>query len=101
MQHIARHSLKQQADGFVWKFDDAMVGTAAEQIAEGELLPSIELPMDFIAGEFSAVVPPDLARRIGAALRNGRGPIVIPSAYHHVPIDQPLGLVSAMRALLI
>ena len=100
MQHLARHSLKQQADGYVWKFDDAMVGNVGELIAEGELLGSIELPMDFIAGEFSAVVPPDLARRIGGALRHGRGPIVIPSAYHHVPVDQPLALVAAMRALL-
>jgi len=25
---------------------------------------------------------------------------VIPSAYHHVPVDQPLALVAAMRALL-
>jgi pimeloyl-ACP methyl ester carboxylesterase len=101
MQHLARHSLRLEAGGYVWKFDDKMVGTAAEQIAEGELLPSIELPMDFIAGEFSAVVPPDLARRIGKALRHGRGPITIPSAYHHVPVDQPLALVAAMRALLM
>jgi pimeloyl-ACP methyl ester carboxylesterase len=100
MQHLARHSLKPQANGFVWKFDDSMVGNVGELVAEGELLGSIELPMDFIAGEFSAVVPPDLARRIGGALRNGRGPIVIPSAYHHVPVDQPLALVAAMRALL-
>jgi pimeloyl-ACP methyl ester carboxylesterase len=100
MQHLARHSVKRQADGFVWKFDETMVGNVGEQIAEGELLASIELPMDFIAGEFSAVVPPELAHRIGAALRNGRGPIVIPSAYHHVPVDQPLALVAAMRALL-
>jgi pimeloyl-ACP methyl ester carboxylesterase len=101
MQHLARHSVRQQGEGFVWKFDETMVGTAADQIAEGELLASIEFPLDFIAGEFSSVVPPDLARRIGGALRNGRGPIVIPSAYHHVPVDQPLALVAAMRALLI
>jgi hypothetical protein len=46
-------------------------------------------------------VPPALAQRIGKSLRNGRGPIVIPSAYHHVPVDQPLALVAAMRALFI
>jgi pimeloyl-ACP methyl ester carboxylesterase len=101
MQHIARHSIKQQADGFTWKFDDLPAGgIGREETPEGELLPSIELPMDFIAGEFSEVVPPQLADRIGQALRNGRGPIVIPSAYHHVPVDRPLALVAAMRALL-
>ena len=102
MQHLAMHSIKRQADGFTWKFDEKPVGSVGwEQVAEGELLKDIELPMDFIAGEFSEVVPPALAQRIGRALRNGRGPVVIPSAYHHVPVDQPLALVAAMRALFI
>jgi len=102
MQHLAAHSIKHQADGFTWKFDAKPVGSVGwEQVAEGELLKDIELPMDFIAGEFSEVVPPALAQRIGNALRNGRGPVVIPSAYHHVPVDQPLALVAAMRALFI
>ncbi len=102
MQHLALHSIKSDGGGFVWKFDERPVGSVGwEQVAEGELLKDIELPMDFIAGEFSEVVPPPLAQRIGSALRNGRGPIVIPSAYHHVPVDQPLALVAAMRALLI
>jgi pimeloyl-ACP methyl ester carboxylesterase len=102
MRHLAEHSIKRQADGFTWKFDEKPVGSVGwEQVAEGELLKDIELPMDFIAGEFSDVVPPQLAERVGKALRHGRGPIVIPSAYHHVPVDQPLALVAAMRALLI
>jgi pimeloyl-ACP methyl ester carboxylesterase len=102
MQHLAMHSIKPQAGGFTWKFDEIPVGSVGwEQVAEGELLKDIELPMDFIAGEFSEVVPPQLAERVGKALRHGRGPIVIPSAYHHVPVDQPLALAAAMRALLL
>jgi pimeloyl-ACP methyl ester carboxylesterase len=101
MQHIARYSIKPQGNGFTWKFDDMPVGSLGrEPTPEGELLKEIGLPLDFIAGEFSDVVPAPLAQRIGKALRNGRGPIVIPSAYHHVPVDQPLALVAAMRALL-
>jgi pimeloyl-ACP methyl ester carboxylesterase len=101
MRHIASHSIKQQADGFTWKFDDLPAGSLGrEATPEGELLPEIALPIDFIAGEFSDVVSPKLADRIGKAIRHGRGPIVIPSAYHHVPVDQPLALVAAMRALL-
>jgi pimeloyl-ACP methyl ester carboxylesterase len=101
MQHLAVHSIKRQGDGFVWKYDEALLNNIDwEYVAEGELLKDMALPIDFIAGEFSAVVPPELAHRIGNALRSGRGPIVIPSAYHHVPVDQPLALVAAMRALL-
>jgi pimeloyl-ACP methyl ester carboxylesterase len=100
MQHLAAYSIKPQDGGFTWKFDEKPIGSGWERVAEGELLAEIDLPMDFIAGEFSEVVPPALANRIGKALRRGRGPIVIPSAYHHVPVDQPLALVAAMRALL-
>jgi pimeloyl-ACP methyl ester carboxylesterase len=102
MQHLALHSIKRQGEGFVWKFDDRPIGKmTGDAVAEGELLRDIELPVDFIAGELSDVVPPALADRIGKALRNGRGPIVIPSAHHHVPVNQPLALVAALRALLI
>jgi pimeloyl-ACP methyl ester carboxylesterase len=102
MQHLAAHSIKREGAGFTWKFDEKPIGSVGwEHVAEGELLAEIDLPMDFIAGEFSDVVPPALAARIGKALRHGRGPIVIPSAYHHVPVDQPLALVAAMRALLL
>jgi pimeloyl-ACP methyl ester carboxylesterase len=101
MRHLAVHSIKRQGGGFVWKYDEALLSNIDwEQVAEGELLKEMQVPVDFIAGEFSAVVPPELAQRIGKALRNGRGPIVIPSAYHHIPVDQPLALVAAMRALL-
>jgi pimeloyl-ACP methyl ester carboxylesterase len=101
MRHLALHSLKQQEQGVVWKFDQALMGGVDwEQIHEGELLSKIELPLDFICGELSMIVPADLGVRIGKALRNGRGPIVIPSAHHHIPVNQPLALVSALRALL-
>jgi pimeloyl-ACP methyl ester carboxylesterase len=100
MRHLAVHSVKPQGDGYVWKFDEKPIGGGGwDHVAEGELFKEIELPMDFIAGELSEVVPAALAARIGGALLHGRGPIIIPSAYHHVPLDQPLALVAAMRAL--
>jgi pimeloyl-ACP methyl ester carboxylesterase len=102
MQHLAVHSITRQGEGFVWKFDDQPIGKmTGDLVAEGELLREIELPIDFIAGELSDVVPPALADRIGKALRNGRGPVVIPAAHHHVPVNQPLALVAALRTLLI
>lgn len=102
MRHLAVNSAKRQSDGFVWKFDAALRGRVewGPEI-DGDVLAALDLPVDFIAGEFSEVVPRNLASRIGKALRHGRGPVIIPSAYHHIPADQPLGLVSALRALLI
>lgn len=102
MQHLARHSANQLSDGYMWKFDEALLGGVDwRSVTEGELLHEIAVPLDFIAGELSEVVSAELAQRIGKALRNGRGPITIPSAYHHVPVNQPLALVAALRSLLI
>jgi pimeloyl-ACP methyl ester carboxylesterase len=102
MQHLARHSAKRVDGGYLWKFDGALMGGVDWQsVTEGELLEKIGVPLDFIAGELSEVVPSDLGLRIGKALRNGRGPIIIPSAHHHIPVNQPLVLVAALRALLI
>jgi pimeloyl-ACP methyl ester carboxylesterase len=102
MSHLALHSVKRQSDGFVWKFDPALRGRIdwGSEI-DGDVLAAVDLRVDFVAGEFSEVVPKDLADRVGKVLRLGRGPVIIPCAYHHIPVDQPLGLVSALRALLI
>src|ERR1700730_9131175 len=70
MQHLALHSIKQEGAGFVWKFDEKPVGSVGwEQVAEGELLKDIEMPMDSIAGEFSEIVPPALSGRLRPAPR--------------------------------
>jgi pimeloyl-ACP methyl ester carboxylesterase len=101
MRHLATHSAKQQGTGYVWKFDEKLRdGVDWEKMSAGEMISTLAMPVDFIAGELSKVVPPDLAARTGKALRIGRGPIIIPSAHHHVPANQPLALVAAMRALL-
>jgi pimeloyl-ACP methyl ester carboxylesterase len=101
MRHLAEHSLKREAGGYVWKFDARLiVGIEPEGVQEADMLRGIELPMDFIAGELSGVVSSGLAIRICQALQRGRGPVVIPSAHHHIPANQPLALAAAIRALL-
>jgi pimeloyl-ACP methyl ester carboxylesterase len=101
MRHLAERSLRPLPEGFAWKFDETLMGGVDwGQTPDGEILTRIDLPVDFICGELSEVVPPDLALRICKALRHGRGPIVIPSAHHHLPVNQPIALVAALRALL-
>jgi pimeloyl-ACP methyl ester carboxylesterase len=102
MRHLAEHSLRRAPGGFAWKFDETLMGGVDwGETPDREILTRIDLPVDFICGELSEVVPPDLALRIGRALRHGRGPIVIPSAHHHLPVNQPIALVAALRALLL
>jgi pimeloyl-ACP methyl ester carboxylesterase len=51
-------------------------------------------------GDRSALVTPDTLLRSLASLPRGTPSIAIPDAAHHVLIDQPLALTSALRALL-
>ena len=67
---------------------------------EFERLSRIRVPVDYVLGEDSAVVSPQQAERLVAQIPDCRGPIVIPQAYHHVMLSQPLALISTLRTLL-
>jgi pimeloyl-ACP methyl ester carboxylesterase len=101
--HIARTSLKpvQAADGsagWTWRFDPkvAPVGPGNAALA----LEEAACPMAIGWGADSALVTPAVAR-YACELAGPHAPhIEIPAARHHVMVDQPLALVSALRVLL-
>jgi pimeloyl-ACP methyl ester carboxylesterase len=66
----------------------------------GALLDRIDLPVDYVYGEQSAVVAPGRARRIASRLRRCGGAIGIPQSHHHLMLDQPIALIAVLRALL-
>ncbi len=104
MAHLAKHSVRRERDGWTWKFDDEVSrmfhGTAGE-VDETALLAELTLPVDIIRGEQSKVVTDARAQRMADSLPGARRPIVIPMAYHHIPIGEPLALLATLRALLI
>lgn len=97
--HLAQTSLRQTADGWVWRFDPKL---RELQPVEGEedLLARITVPVSYVHAECSTVVSANRARRIVAAIPGAKGPITMPRAGHHMMLDQPLALVSLLRALL-
>ncbi|VCU68601.1 Haloalkane dehalogenase [Pigmentiphaga humi] len=99
VDHIARHSLRREGDGWLWKFDPFLPPGPHEPDA-AVVLGGLDVPVDYVRGEFSTVVRQQEAERIVACLRHGRGPVVVPQAYHYLMLDQPLALVAALRALL-
>lgn len=100
LDHVARHSLRPEGTGWIWKFDPHLPPGPHEPDM-GLLLQGLDIPVDYLRGEFSTVISPRDAERIAACLRRGRGPIVIPESYHYLMIDQPMALIAALRALLI
>lgn len=100
VSHIAGHALREAPDGWRWKFDTDMPTTGYRETDGDALLARITTPVDFIRGECSEVVSEERAERTVRLLQRARGPVVIPKGQHHLMLDQPLALVSALRALL-
>lgn len=96
---IAQHSLRQVEGGWQWKFDRRLPTVVLEP-GEHELFARIEVPVDIVYGESSSVVDDAMMRQLLGLFRHGRGPVIIPDAFHHVMLSQPLALVSTLRALL-
>jgi pimeloyl-ACP methyl ester carboxylesterase len=99
VNHVAEHSIKRVDDGWTWKFDDTRPRLRVQRNLS-DMLASISTPMAYVYGDSSAIVSHELAHEIVSRIPNCRGPIAIPESHHHVPLDQPLSLVSALKALL-
>jgi pimeloyl-ACP methyl ester carboxylesterase len=102
LDYVAHHSMHEVAGGWSWKFDEKFVprhrGQEFARIAS--VLSGIQCPVTYIYGDQSIVVSRELAQGIVKHLQHGRGPIAIPQSHHHVLLDQPLSLISALKALL-
>ena len=101
--HIARTSLKQvpATDGspaWTWRFDPKVAPVGPSRAAQA--LAERRCPVAIGWGADSALVTPAVAR-YACELAGADAPrIEIPAARHHVMVDQPLALVSALRVLL-
>jgi pimeloyl-ACP methyl ester carboxylesterase len=100
VNHVFRHSLVETEGGLRWKFDGGLQQSGAHRHDNEVLLARITTPVDYIYGESSALISAHHARRVVDALPNARGPIAIPDGHHHLMLDQPIALISTLRALL-
>ena len=98
LDYVARHSLRQVGDEWEWKFDPKLF-KAISRNAAAEQLPKIGTRVALLRSEFGLVTP-----EIGQIIYDNLGrvaPVVeLPLAGHHMMLDQPLILLTALRALL-
>jgi pimeloyl-ACP methyl ester carboxylesterase len=98
IEHIARHSLHETATGWTWKFDPHLF--THTMVPLNEQLAAVRIRVALIRGHHSVVVPADTADYMYELMGRVAPVITIPEAHHHLFLDQPLGFVSAVRALL-
>lgn len=105
VDYMAYFSSRKTDAGYCWKFDPRILSMADmrdddwfHQVAPNFL--NLPIPKALIYGEHS-----EMLSAVGLAYlaeqSTGQVPLVqIPSAYHHVMLDQPLALASSLDALL-
>ena len=105
VDHIARTSLKAmpwdhpQAGGWTWRFDpflwrDLKMPDPTRHMA------AVQCPVAIIRGGDSALFDDAVLACMREVVPRGTPIFDIPAAHHHVMVDQPLALVSALRGLL-
>lgn len=101
LDYIGRHSIIEVDGGWTWKFDDQLFQKFRFDNANmSEALASLACRVGVIYGGKSALFTQDIADYMYEVLDSSVPFVAIPEADHHLFLDQPLGFVSAVRALL-
>jgi pimeloyl-ACP methyl ester carboxylesterase len=95
---IARRSLRQVDGGWGWKFDQKVFLRDRQGI--DDYLADIRCRIAVFKGQHSDLVTADVQDYMDELLGRNSPIVEIPAAYHHVPLDQPVALVAALRAIL-
>jgi pimeloyl-ACP methyl ester carboxylesterase len=93
MAHTARYSFRQDGEGkWIHKMDRRTM--LREPISVWEFLPKIHCPMLYVRAGTS-VIEPWVPGKIISKVPDGRV-AVVPDSHHHVPLDNPAGLVKVL-----
>jgi pimeloyl-ACP methyl ester carboxylesterase len=105
LRHMGRHSIREAAGEWVWKFDENVTRLYqgrkdAPGVDDMAALRHLHTQADFIYGEHSKVVTPARARLLPGCLPNVRTVTCLPSSHHHLPVSQPIALLGCLLILL-
>ena len=97
-RHVAEMSIRQTSEGWTWKFDptySAHVG----QLRPGALATKSSCRVAILRAQFGLLTA-DIGDAMHEALGRSAPVVEIPLAHHHVMLDEPISLVTAVRSLL-
>jgi pimeloyl-ACP methyl ester carboxylesterase len=100
VEHIGRHSLMREDEGWTWKFDGNAMHRRRFSEPYHAYLAQVKCRTALIYGEKSELVTSDTAEYMTSLMAPGSPVIGIPEAQHHLTLDQPMAFVTAVRAVL-
>jgi pimeloyl-ACP methyl ester carboxylesterase len=95
--HIAAQSLRRDAEGWIWKFDQESL--RRDRRFPVELLPRIRCPVVILRAEHGLITD-DHVRRMTDGFGRRIPFVVLPGVGHHALLDDPLSLVVGLRTVL-
>ncbi len=98
VDYIARHSMMQVEGGWTWKFDKMIFRNLIPR-SPHEILPQVRCRVALFRAEYG-LVDPETGDYMYELLGRNSPVIEIPDSYHHLMLDQPIALISALRAVL-
>jgi pimeloyl-ACP methyl ester carboxylesterase len=98
VHHIALHSLKEVEGGWTWKFDPLVF--ARERYQTNDYLSQTKCRLALMHGQLSDLVTAEVQEHMEELTGRNAPMVEIPQAHHHIPLDQPLALIAAIRAIL-
>ena len=101
IDHVARQSMKAGDGGYAWKFDRTMFdsfGGSMRGIAK-PYLTQVRCRFALLRAEYGLITP-DIRTEMYEALGRVAPVVDLPQSGHHPMLDQPLVLLTALRALL-
>lgn len=101
IDHVARHSLREVEGGWRWKFDHQLFNAfdGNPRAVARPYLPEVRCRLALLACE-QGLVSADIGAYMYELLGRNAPVIAIPEAGHHLMLDQPLLLITALRTLL-
>jgi pimeloyl-ACP methyl ester carboxylesterase len=107
MDYIAEKSIKKNKSGWSWKFDPNYMkifnndSFMERQAIYRDKLKGLKCRVAILRGEKSVIFPGSSAKYMHE-LMDKKSPIInVPEAHHHIMVDQPMALISALRSLII
>jgi len=97
IDHVARGSLKNTDGGWTWKFDPRIF--ERQHIPTGDVLQRVRCRVSLFRAE-NGLVSVDIGEYMYDQLGRVAPIVEVPLAWHHVMLDQPIPLVTGLRALL-
>ncbi len=109
LDHIGRASLRHTDGGWTWKFDPRVFTARIGPSTPSQFAPQLARAgcrMAIVNGERSAIVDADVRAHMAELLatapaaRAGVPVLDVPFAHHHLLLDQPLAVVTAIRGVI-